>query len=638
MDLSIKIEELFFIIKDLQKQVEHLTKLSIGIKPIKREVKEQPTIPNKNKRTKTWVPPSTSEKVKPDIHLSNKFEILNQDEIETAPTSEDKLENSNRMKEGEISRFQTNKNLLKFIGTEEDKVLSKIFNDFPNFILVEPKDFTRGIDNILLLEKNIKLKEVLETFKKLRPLKKELKIIQNDKTNDYSIITNSLYKQLYEETFPSEQYPINSKEKVYSDKTISLFKKRNIKYNEEEPLRNRIPTSTIVIKTTKERIQGRPILNPRGKPISFLCQKYQQNLKDIFKLNFGHLPYLSQNYSTYHSHPKIMNFISENKGRVYCMRTDIRNCYPNTDLTILKKILLGLKRPNIIKIDNEELNYETFIDEVMEISTQNQFLDKTGRVLEMNKGLCLGGKLSPILVEILVECIIQNILRDKPELRRKIKIIRTVDDFLIFTLDLININEPMIFCKEFEKHSNYELKIEEEINNKTIIFLGVRYDFQNLTSIYKFKETSYHLLPSFFSMNSLENKKMKIKGMIYYVIIFTTQNEVIEKQKELIDKILMSKDYPPDLIDDIWNEVRLKINNHTENRFIPLKFEEEIENKENTNFSSNLMNLFCKTSNYLLGKWTNIFNSTDKKLNTKNFSFEKHLKTKTNKPFPKTNP
>jgi hypothetical protein len=223
-----------------------------------------------------------------------------------------------------------------------------------------------------------------------------------------------------------------------------------------------------------------------------------------------------------------------------------------TDL-ILDIVKSRLEKDATKLLDRTTLKIPTIL-ELVKFSINSTYFQFKDSFYKQTSGLAMGSSLSPILAEIFMQWLEEQVLKRFP--RRPILMVRYVDDYLIiYRGRVFKINDFLALFNSI--HPNIKLTMEHEVDGK-IPFLDILLTKVNgsiQTSVYR-KPTATEITLNFESNHSFATKFGVALSMFQRAYNYNTCNLSLKEEVTLCFNILLKNNYPRRVIKKAHNRVK----------------------------------------------------------------------------------
>jgi GIY-YIG catalytic domain len=440
------------------------------------------------------------------------------------------------------------------------KILSEIETSLTSF--VHPilqngvrADVTEKITNYIKQpEKNTKFQQFYRTIaqstRKFLKQHDELLITQTDKGNKTVVITRETYKQKMEMLLSDthtysilSQDPTKNIENKNNNFINRLFLNKQI--DNTEKLRLQCDTSIPpriygLTKIHKPNIPLRPIVSTIGSSTYNSSKKFSSILRNIADL---------EKYNIKNSF-EFKSFIDNItlKPNEVLVSFDVVSLFTNVP-TKLALAIVDKKWPLISECTN--ISKPIFMEYLRFIVQESSYFQYDDKFYKQNFGLAMGSPLAPILSDLVLEFLFDNII---PKLDFQPNFIKKyVDDCILgipedkiqYTLDKFNSFHPTL-----------KFTCETEDTNKSIAFLDLKLIHKNdgkvLTDWYNKPLASNRLL-NFRSTHPLSQKRNVASSFIRRVLDLSDKT-FRSKNTTIAFNILLKNNYPMKLIKQLINQ------------------------------------------------------------------------------------
>ena len=246
---------------------------------------------------------------------------------------------------------------------------------------------------------------------------------------------------------------------------------------------------------------------------------------------------------------------------------DVTNLFPSVPIKetiILVEKLLTLNHVHLIK-KQEIMNLLT-------VCLEQNYFEFNNNIYTSNEGLIMGNPLSPLLAEIFMD-FLENQISKHPLFNQFIYWHRYVDDIL--TCFVGTERQLKYFLNYINNlHNNIQFTIEKEID-KSINFLDLTIKRENNKHIFSVFHKPTHTDTTIHnnSCHPVQHKLASFHSMIHRLISLPLNQENFQKELNIIKQIAVNNGYNPDIINQI---LRNKTYKKTINMVYP-------NIKENTN-------------------------------------------------------
>lgn len=352
-----------------------------------------------------------------------------------------------------------------------------------------------------------------------------------------------------------------------------------------------------LIKLHKEDNPIRPVVSYTNAPVSklsaYLCKEFKSltnfEPKNTIR-NSIELTHRLNQLKVDHSSFKLVSF-------------DVKNMFPNIPPEECFPLVSNiLDRHKIIPYIKQEI-----LEGLEFCIGQNYFVYKEDIFLQQS-GLPIGSPLSPLLADIFMDSLENNILKSPLAKKNVVFWLRYVDDIL---LGFKGTNRQLQLLLDYANSLHSKIKFTHEIenNNKSINFLDLTImRNSNSFSFNIFRKPTYSdaTIP-YNSYNDMSHKLAAYKSMIHRAFTIPLTKEDQDKELTIIKSIAHNNGYPTNIIDNlifkkqkniIQHEIYPKVGNQNEKTYISIPYSGQLSNTVNNIFSKyNITTAFTSQKN-----------------------------------------